>query len=222
MTGASWHAQVRLQGCARRLDLGPFTLFVATYSSRGRYYHHGHEDLLSYVVYTHGQETLCDAGRPSYDPADDTFIGAGAHNGLSCLDQPLSPTPGVLVPAAFSRATVNEMKDGDGILFEATNHVFGSRRRLRLSFDSGRLRIDETFTHRRAAPLAFTHWFADANARLEPAGVVSGACRLHYESLSGIALKPAIRSTEYGERLACTRLTARPDDTTVTTWLSHV
>lgn len=222
MMSASWHERIRLPGCARRLDMGPFTLFVSTYSPRGRHYHHGHEDLLSYIVYVLGQETLCDPGRPSYSPADDHFIHAEAHNGLSCGGRALSPVPGVLVPAAFSHATVTETQDEGGIVFEAVNSVLGRRRLLRLSLVNSQLRIDETATFRRVAPTTFTHWFADPNTRSEQTCIVTSTCRFHYENLSDLTLEPAIRSTEYGEQLACTRLTARPNDTTMTTWLSHV
>lgn len=221
MTAAPASERIRRQGCARRLDLGRFTLFVATYSPRGHHYHHGHEDLLSYVVYANGRELLCDPGRPSYTPTDDTFIPAAAHNGVCRPDSSLSPAPGIFVPAAFTCPTVTETPTGDSVLLEAVNRVLG-RRQLRLSLDDDRLRIDETLSLHGTAPLLFAQLFADPTTRLECSSVVAGAYSLSYEGLSELALEPATRSTDYGERLACTRLMARLTGATATTWVAHV
>ncbi len=224
MTAGSVLDNVSERGCAHRVDLGAYTVFVATFIPRGSRHHHGHHDLLSYVVYCDGIEVLCDPGMPSYRRSDSLFAATVSHNGLHPAS-PLRPEPMAFIPATFATPTLQRHSLGEGyVAFEARNEVLRSWKTLSLRGTGRELVIEESVAPsaaRRAA--SFSHCFSNPAARLADArSVAHGNLQVTYEGLESLALDSAERALEYGERLPCARLTATARDSSAATRIRHV
>ncbi|WP_445678483.1 heparinase II/III domain-containing protein [Radicibacter daui] len=199
-----------------RADFDDFTVFVSVFRPGKSFYHHGHEDCLSYVLYLRGREILIDPGRPDYGAEGNFFVGSAAHNGLSDVARPVRPQTRFFFSSRLNREPAHLKWDVDReqAVFKATNSLTGSSRSLVIERQRhGCLRFREALA---SAPLrpVFTHVFADLDATSDgPDRIRAGGATLTYLDLpEAVTLRQAERGKDYGEIESCQRLSMKLPD----------
>jgi hypothetical protein len=196
-----------------RLDFSGFTFFISVFCNPDSRDAHAHEDVLSYVVFNGTAELLVDPGRPSFHAADNAYLVAEAHNGLTDALDVLSPQRRFFFNRWMRTQPADagvELSGSHSARLWATNTLLGVHRSLEISQTADGVDVRETFRcEGRPVRPRFSHLFASSEATLLNNNVTHrpSGCAVNYDATGlALALTDARRSSTYGRREPARRL----------------
>ncbi len=196
----------------QRLDFGDFTFFVNVFLPEKRaLYHHGHEDLLSYVGYLGTEEVFVDSGRPSYCSNHAYLVEAEWHNGLCDPSRPLRPRPRFFTPPTiFSEPdSVRVSVEQGEAEFVAENRLFDIRRTLKFAECSDNtVKVTELLqSYRGNMSPSFVHLFPGVEpSRADRKTFHIGGVQIRYSFEVPLVFEASERGIDYGAIDTCCRL----------------